>query len=95
MWESILDWWSIIHIILFFALGIIVFLYSKKPIVGFSIGMLVAVIWEIFERFYLVEHVGFPIFYQTPLNSLTDLLFYDVIGLVLAYIYIKQVMKKV
>lgn len=94
MWESVFDYWSIIHIIMFFTLGLIVFVYSKKAVVGFSIGMLVAVGWEVYERFYLAEYVGFPIFSQSYINSLSDLLLYDVIGLVLAYFYVKQTLRR-
>lgn len=94
MWYEIIDIWTAIHILMFFILGLIFFAYTKKMEVGFAIGMTVAVLWEIVERFILHGYFDIYIFRESYINSFVDVFIWDIVGLFLAYIYVRRTYKR-
>lgn len=82
------DGFSLMHIFIFFIVGVFIFLYFyKNRFLGFVICLFTAIGWELLER--VLDHfVTCGVFYELPQNSLYDIIFYDMIGFIFAYLLV-------
>ena len=76
MLENICDVMCLLHIIFFFGIGVLIFILTKKASIGFSICMLIAVVWEIIERFLFSEYFEIWLFTEPCIASVYDLFVY-------------------
>lgn len=91
--SDIADIYSIAHIVLFFAIGVIVLLLSKKLKYGILSCIIIGIIWEILENQIIGKYV---LWFgdSTIYNSIFDIFISDMIGFVLAYLVVKKIERR-
>lgn len=89
----VFDAYSIGHIVFSILVGIFILLTSKRLRNGFIACLIIGIIWEILENYIIVNYWVW-IGDTSWLNSIVDVLIFDMIGFGLAYLLIKKIERR-